>query len=125
MARQLELFDLSVHSANNTMREYKIKTLCRLPNKGLQIFKLFERNGVTLSLRNTIILSLLVEDGKTVTKEELEDEIWGHDPEGGPLSSAQVIRYLIWECRQKIIKAKLPWKIEAVRNVGYKLRDYE
>lgn len=123
MSVQLELFDLRALGTSNSWLEYKIKTLCKLPNKALQIFRIFEKRGVILSLRNVTLLSMLAK-GKTVTKAEIEDEFWGHDPEGGPLTADNVIRFQIWQCRQEIAKAKLSWKIKSVRNVGYKLTDY-
>ena len=67
-----------------------------------------------------ILLLLLCAQGRSITKDEFVDLLFGDDPTGGPESADVVVHTLLAEA--KIIAAALGVSIFAIGNRGYSAR---
>ncbi len=83
-----------------------------------------QRSGTNISLSAkefALLEYLLRNQGQVLTREQIENNLWNFDYEGGTNAVDVYIRYL----RKKIDEGFSPKLIHTVRGVGYVLRDEE
>ncbi|MGC4409594.1 helix-turn-helix domain-containing protein [Rhizobium rosettiformans] len=73
-----------------------------------------------LTRNEVLIVEALVEANHRLTSiDVLIEKVWGHCPNGGPLSAAEGIRTHICHARKKLEKAG--WTIRVQKGHGYRL----
>lgn len=87
-----------------------------------KIRMIFAARGVALAPQQAILLDALLGRERLIGYRALAEALWGADPEGGPLDAEGHIRAAISKLKRRIAAAGVPWRIENVYGVGYRLR---
>ena len=87
-----------------------------------QLWWILAQRGEVLSPQQALLVNALLGHERAVSYEELCNVVYGDDSDGGPLDIKRAVRLLIMRLRRHITIARLPWRIESIRNFGYRLR---
>ena len=80
------------------------------------------RPGGRLTDQQAVLLNALLGRERFVSYETLAEVLWGNDPDGGPLNTKNHIRAILTVLRFEIAASGIPWSIENVYGIGYRLR---
>lgn len=90
-----------------------------------KIRMIFADRGVALAPQQAILLDALLGRERLVSYAALADALWGAHADGGPLDTESHIRAGVSKLRRRIATAGVPWRIENVYGIGYRLRYHE
>jgi len=111
---------LKRYGANNTEK----KTVTTLPGLTIDLDSYtvkVEGEPVDLTKREVELLHFLaVNPGRVFTREYLLKELWGYEYSGGTRTVDVHINHL----REKVVRPHLPWSINTLWGLGYKMEVY-